>query len=278
MEIATLIVNRNAPAMTDDLVQRMKALMRARPRDIYVLESGSDIDNISHATSVWMRENVNWPMGFNILIDYARRHKRRHAKRDYDAFWCVCNDTQLVDDVDPWAVMEKALEKVPDWGVAHPFQHYFQKGHPGFPLNKQGTGARRVSFVEFVCPLIRSRLLECYNSTTASLIDERYSRGWGIDYELAYYAHLAGFGVYNIDDVGVLHIPNTSHKDHQATKTEDVDTFLTTARVEMLNEMVKKHGPSWGEKFCEVIPDLPDRVFRNWSHSDREVSKTWRPA
>lgn len=275
MNIATLIVNRNDPVRTDKLYESILAVSKSKPRDIYVLESGSDQDKLSRYCSVWMRDNVNWPMGFNILADYADRNKMRYAGILYDAYWMVCNDVQLIDDTDILQAMEDALIKVPDWGVAHPYQSYFWPGHPGFPLNKkQPSGVRKVSYVESVCPIIKRSLYQnCKdpNVPGKGMIDELMTRGWGIDYTFCYLAYKAGLSVYNIDSCGILHVPNTSHISHTLTKTEDQQTFLHTARVEMIAGLKKRFGNNWGATFCKIIPDLPDKVFRNWSAGDRAL-------
>jgi hypothetical protein len=170
--------------------------------------------------------------------------------------------------------MEAALAPIPRWGIAHPFQHYFKPGHPGFPLNKKGSGARKVSFVEFVCPLFKREFLEAYRW---QIMPVELSRGWGTDYLQSYFAYRQGdFGIYNIDDVGCLHIPNTSHINHAETKSEDQGTFLNEARREMLTYLVRTYGKDWGDRFMAVIPPLQDKCFANWSTGDRQVSKTWQ--
>lgn len=273
MNIAILIVNRNDPKRTDALVERCFSLM-TKPRDVYVIESGSDLDKLSKYTSVWVKENINWVQGFNILRNYADKHKWRHAKNYYDAYHMICNDAQFPEGIDPWTTMEKELEGCPNWGIAHPYQLYFTKGHPGYPLNKQySVGHRQVSFVEFVCPLFNRNLID----KCPQIIDEDFTRGWGIDYLMTYWAHKLDYKIYNIDTVGTLHIPNTSHINHTQTKTEDQSTFLHTARVEMLSVLTAKYGRDWGDKFLAQIPrELKDDVFRNWSVGDRQASLTWR--
>lgn len=286
MNLAVIICNRNDPQRTDALCERLLSLSKKHPVDLFVVESGSDLDKLSKYASVWYRENTNWVQGFNLGMEYARRHKTRHTGVPYDAYWLLCNDAQFPDSVlpedrDPVAAIHRAIEAARaqgnNWAVIHPYQSYFTPGHPGFPLNKKGKSLRQVSFVEFVCPVFNAYFLgACEDRLGHTPLYEPFTRGWGVDYMLSYYAGMLGWKIYNCDDVGTLHIPNTSHLNHLQTKTEDNPTFLNAARTEMLNVLVKEWGKDWGDQFLKVIPELPDQCFKNWSQGDRQASKNWR--
>jgi GT2 family glycosyltransferase len=94
---ATIILNRNLPEITDSLCKHIKK-HDGDLTDIYVLESGSDYDNLSKNTS-WhanheeaMQQGLRYQRGMN----YALFQLFKEEKLDsYDYFLLLTNDTVL---------------------------------------------------------------------------------------------------------------------------------------------------------------------------------------
>ena len=70
MKVATLILNRNLPKITDSLFNKIKKKNNIN-NDIYIIESGSDKKNLSKNYSWWAnwksakKKGLRPPRGFN---------------------------------------------------------------------------------------------------------------------------------------------------------------------------------------------------------------------
>ena len=92
---ATIILNRNLPKVTDQLYESLKR-HNGDLTDIYVIESGSQKDNLSKYCSYWanweesLESGLRYPRGFN----YALQQLMNEGKfSNYDFFFLVCNDS-----------------------------------------------------------------------------------------------------------------------------------------------------------------------------------------
>ena len=96
-KIATIILNRNLPKVTDILYKNIKK-NNSINNDIFVLESGSDKNNLSKFTK-WY---ADWPMAkkkglrYHQGMNYALYKIWKEKKLDnYDAFFLLSNDTEF---------------------------------------------------------------------------------------------------------------------------------------------------------------------------------------
>lgn len=97
--VATIILNRNLPEVTDRLYEHL-SLFDGDETDIYVVEAGSDLDRLSqnvtwHANSPEVMENgLRYNRGMNYgLTQLVKEGRFGH----YDAFFLLTNDTELRD-------------------------------------------------------------------------------------------------------------------------------------------------------------------------------------
>ena len=95
--VATLILNRNLPSVTDKLYQHIKKY-DGNETDIYVIESGSDKRKLSKYVT-W---HANWSSAIKKGLRYYRGmnyglKKIYDSKKfdKYDAFFLISNDAQL---------------------------------------------------------------------------------------------------------------------------------------------------------------------------------------
>jgi len=129
-KVATIILNRNLPAVTDRLVSRFVD-NEARLTDVFVVESGSQPDNLSqHCT--W---HANWPdaiehglrvpRGFNFALVELLKENRFP---DYDYFFMLTNDTEFEEG----PVIAKLLEVLtehPRVGILSPCSRSWGEKH-----------------------------------------------------------------------------------------------------------------------------------------------------
>ena len=96
-KVATLILNRNLPDVTDKLYEHLKTY-DSEETDVYVIESGSNLDQRSKYCS-WY---ANWPESMEHGLRYARGMNfglselwKDDRFKSYDAFFLITNDVEL---------------------------------------------------------------------------------------------------------------------------------------------------------------------------------------
>ncbi len=96
-KVATIILNRNLPEVTDNLYEHLEEY-DGDITDIFVLESGSDSGNLSkyvtwHANSEEANKNgLRYCRGMNYALSCLWKDNRFY---NYDAFFLLTNDTEL---------------------------------------------------------------------------------------------------------------------------------------------------------------------------------------
>ena len=96
-KVATLILNRNLPEVTDRLYSHIEKY-DGEYTDIFVIEAGSDKDKLS-ARTTWY---ADWPEAKKEGLRYARGMNyglsmlyKENKFYNYDAFFLLTNDTEL---------------------------------------------------------------------------------------------------------------------------------------------------------------------------------------
>ena len=94
-KVATIILNRNLPKVTDKLVNKVK---KDYQTDVYVIEAGSDNKLISnncttHVKSKFVKKNgLRFPRGMNLGLSKLWENKKFNK---YDFFLLLTNDTEI---------------------------------------------------------------------------------------------------------------------------------------------------------------------------------------
>ncbi len=117
--VATLILNRNLPHVTDRLVEHLKQ-WNGDSTDIYVVESGSDKDKLSQYCSFWadwpeaLEKGLRWSRGFNYgLLELEKTGKR------YDYYFLVMGDS-VFDDQPTVPRLLSVMQAYPKIGILSP--------------------------------------------------------------------------------------------------------------------------------------------------------------
>lgn len=124
MKIATLILNRNLPSVTDKLYEHIKSF-DGDYTDIYVVEAGSDKDNLSsYATwyADWpkaMEEGLRYSRGMNYGLSMLYKENKFF---NYDAFFLLTNDTEL-EKKNTIKKLIEIFDKHPKLGILSPCSH-----------------------------------------------------------------------------------------------------------------------------------------------------------
>ena len=96
-KVATIILNRNLPRVTEKLFDHIKKY-DGELTDIYVVEAGSDKNNLSSKTTWYAdwddakKEGLRYCRGMNFGLSNLFKEKKFF---NYDAFFLLTNDTEL---------------------------------------------------------------------------------------------------------------------------------------------------------------------------------------
>ena len=119
--VATLILNRNLPNITDALVDHIKEF-DGEITDIFVIESGSDSNNLSKNCTWYanweevMINGLRYPRGMNFGLSQLWR-ENRFLK--YDSFFLLTNDTELEKKA-TIRPLQNILDNHPKLGILSP--------------------------------------------------------------------------------------------------------------------------------------------------------------
>ncbi len=119
--VATIILNRNLPDVTDRLYEHL-VRHDGTETDVFVVEAGSDAKSMSaHAT--W---HANWPEAFDQGLRYSRGMNyalsqlwKEDQFKCYDAFFLLTNDTEL-QPRDTIRALMSILDQHPRVGILSP--------------------------------------------------------------------------------------------------------------------------------------------------------------
>ena len=120
-KVATIILNRNLPEITDKLYSHVQTF-DSDITDVYIVEAGSDINNLS-SNKTWY---ANWPEAMEKGLRYARGMNyglsnlwKEGKFKDYDAFFLLTNDTELYNKP-TIKILLSVLESHPKVGILSP--------------------------------------------------------------------------------------------------------------------------------------------------------------
>lgn len=191
--VATLILNRNLPEVTDRLVDHLQE-HDGDATDIYVIESGSIPERRSrHASFVadWpeaVEEGLRFARGFNFGLAELARIKK------YDYYFLVCQDS-LFPERPTLAPMLEEMQKLPLMGILSPASPHWGETKL-IPENE----TRLFWFVNHVAWLFRSSLIDRITPSADAdymnyLYDGTNFRGYCTDIELVAKAYVNDMAV-----------------------------------------------------------------------------------
>ena len=266
--IATIILNRNLPDITDRLFEHLTKY-DGDHTDIYVVEAGSDANKLSqHAT--WhantpevMQDGLRYGRGMNFgLIQLLKEGKFEQ----YDAFFLLTNDTEFKAEP-TLAPLVGLLDKHPRVGILSPCSGRWgerfllaQESTKYFWFIHNNAYLLRREFVEMICDKDQPDKMDF-------LFDGTNFRGYGCENELIAKAYANDWAAAITTDVWAGE--NESHLLDYADqiKTQGYEENLQLYIAEGRHWMRKKYGfnshwsmqqyvKSYYDKFFEFYPEL----------------------
>lgn len=113
-------------------------------------------------------------------------------------------------------------------------------GHKHMEWHVGSDKLRKVSWIEFVCPIIHREVFKNING-----IDEKFSLGYGVDCDYCYRARQLHFTVGIIQSIAIRHFEHKSQSVHSE--------YRKKAEQQMAAEITKKYGYDW-RKVLDFYP------------------------
>jgi GT2 family glycosyltransferase len=261
-KIAILVVSYNYPELTDSLCEAIVSRTKGVDYDLYVLENGSSREKLSSHMTIWIREGIRMTRGFNLLKKHADLTALGKGY-EYDAYHLFVNDAKFIDEKDLTSVLYEEMMQYEDCGEINPYQ--VNMAPPHIRQNKMNpSGARKESFSEIICPLIRAKAW----NTIPDLLDDRFFFGWGLDYDMPTVLHKNGWRLYISDTVGIFHQAFTSYREKEKTQEKlNLHEFVDKARNNMNEGLEKKYGKEWRKIIHDSVPaDVNRESLYLWLH------------
>lgn len=183
--IATIILNRNLPDITDALCDRLERI-DGNMTEVFVVEAGSDDDNLSHHCT-WY---ADWPearthgLRYQRGINYALSQLFNEGRFDhYEAFFFLTNDTEFGEEPILAPLLE-ILSEHPKVGLLSPCSRRW-----GEKLLLQERDTRYFWYIHNTAYLLRREFIESIMETETPnymnfLFDGNNFRGYGAESEL----------------------------------------------------------------------------------------------
>ncbi len=265
--VATIILNRNLPKVTDKLVNHLKKYNKDYS-DFFVLESGSDKNNLCQNYTWWANEPLIKKKGLRFFrgMNYAlRKLYDENRFHKYDAFFLLTNDSEFENK----PIIKKLLsylDKDEKLGMISPCSKKWgekkiipKNGIKYFWFLYDNVLFVRRKFIEEIVNLKKP-------GSKNFLFDGANFRGYGLESELVAKAYInhwaAGITTSVWREENEEHLLNYSH----LIKTEDFNKNLDLYIKEGKKWMKRKYGFSskWSmnmytktfyDKFFEYYPD-----------------------
>ena len=260
--VATIILNRNLPEVTDRLYEHLTKF-DGDLTDIYVVEAGSDANKLSqHAT--WhantpeiMQDGLRYGRGMNFgLIQLLKEGKFYQ----YDAFFLLTNDTEFKAGP-TLAPLVDLLDKHPSVGILSPCSERWgerlllaNEHTKDFWFIHNNAYLLRREFVEMICD-------KEHPETIDFLFDGTNFRGYGCENELIAKAYANDWAAAITIDVWASE--NESHLlDHaDQIKTQGYDENLQLYIAEGRYWMRKKYGFNSHWSMQQYVKSFYDKFF-----------------
>jgi hypothetical protein len=263
-KVCILVVSHNNKDLTDSLCHGIVERTSKVDYDLHVIETGSKLDNVSMYMTLWVHDGCRMTRGFNLLKQYADFTAAMKGYQ-YDAYQLFVNDAKFIDNQDMVSILYEQMMANEEIGQIHPYIQNMSHVHQR-QCNQNSGGARKESFVEIICPMLRA---EAWNRLP-DLLDNRFYYGWGLDYDIPHQLHQNGYRTYVSDSVGIFHQPFTSYRDkHITQETMSQGEFIPTARTNMEAGMVAKYGDKWKRVLYDGVPgDVNNESLYMWLNSN----------
>lgn len=260
--VATLILNRNLKEATDKLVEHIQKY-DGNHTDIFVIEAGSDITNLSNYCT-W---HANWPEAVKNGLRYSRGMNYGLSQmwlegkfNNYDAFFLLTNDTEFNEEPTLFPLLN-ILDQNSSIGILSPCSKSW-----GEKLLLENQPTKFFWFIHNTAYLLRREFIESiFNLDKPDfmnfLFDGTNFRGYGSESELIAKAYANDWAASITREVWVEE--NESHLLNHADiiKTESYSDNLKLYIEEGQRWMKYKYGFNSRWSMQQYVKSFYDRFF-----------------
>ena len=238
-DVAVVIVNRDRPDLTDQLVEQISHSKGDLSVDVYVIEMGSS------KRSRYADYHYDDPdfrgkaFGHNVGVRYAK------ARGKYRYYFTVMNDIKFTKKLGLKNLVAIA-DKYPKLGILSPTEPSASYAG-GICRPQSGKDFQLVSQVNYLALLVRSELIDQGLYLTPS-----FKYCWGAIHELSYKTYLAGYNVGYAGSVTMLHFGNSIYGEikNAPSRVE----YLQNAQKFASRYLVEHYGKEWDKEFSAALP------------------------
>lgn len=262
--VATMILQRNLPEVTNALGDHILK-WNGDLTDLYVIESGSDDDQLSKFTEStfhadWdeaKEKGMHFPRGYNYgLLELAKLGK------DYEHVMLVMGDTQLYDEPTLQILLEE-MQRYPRIGILAPISPYH-----GDCSSVLGSGTTKAHWLlPHICWLFRKSYIDAIVAENddptymGHFYDGTNLRGYDTDTELIVKAYRNDMCFCVTDKAKHHEISDLTAKNYKQMKTEQFDTHLDLMFNEGLSWLKSKYGFDSKHPMRDLVRSEYDSFF-----------------
>jgi GT2 family glycosyltransferase len=236
-DVAAVIVDRDRPDLTDELVEFIETHKGNLAVDTYVIEMGSvkrsKYESIYYDDSDYRGKCY----GHNVGLRYAK------FQGYYRYYLVLMNDVRFLE---PNGIenLVRIADKNPEIGILSPAEP--EGPYPDcFP--RVGSDFHTVSTPDYLALLIRN---ECVESV--GFMNPSFKYCWGALHELSYKLYSKGWKLAYCDRVNKRHLGGTTYG--KTKNTISRDDYIVNAKRFAADYFRKTYGESWDDDFSKVLP------------------------
>ncbi len=237
-KVAAIIVNRNQPEMTNELVVRLLAMQYKVSIDVYVVEMGSEKKSKYCSFYYPDTDYRGKCYGHNVGIRLAK------SQSSYDYYWVMMNDLAYPENQNALYTLFNTMELNPRLGIISPAEP--EAGYANCKPQK-GKEYHLVSTCDYLSLFIRSAAIDA-----AGFLNPEFKHCWGAIHELAYNMYRNNFYVAYSDCVTMKHFGGTTYGKQKGLISRE--EYQRQAGRFAAFYFAKKYGKNWDEKFSKVLP------------------------
>ena len=246
---AVIIPNYNMPERTDALVEYIQTHAKA-PHDIFVVDNGSDLNDMSQVvepskyTNVTIKKNCQTTCGWLTGLEAADKQAEENVE-PYFAYWIMITSAGFVEEVsgDPLTPLVEFLAANNDAAVIHAALTADSTSALMPQMGDRGSGSpRRTYLVDNIAALWRADWLN-----SIGRFREELTMGWGVLPETCWKARRDRKTIWIHEGTLIKKVSNIGYTMNRMNMTASERAILASAEARRIL------APIYGEKFNEKL-------------------------
>lgn len=238
MKLAVLLVSRNRADLVNAMVDQLRAKLTV-PYDLFVVECGSQIDQLTPHTSAWYPDPdfSGKCYGHNVALQMAQLRGR------YDYYWVLMNDLVFEGPEDPAKTLIDTMEREGRMAILSPCD-----SSGAYPASRQVPGSdwRAVTTCDYLGFMYRGAALE-----ECGFLNPAFKYCWGAIHDLAHRLNTSGWFVAYSDRTVYRHLGGTTYG-AKNTQTISREEYQRQAKRFAYDYFRTQYGEEWDRHFWEA--------------------------